>query len=213
MASIDEHVQKYVYILLSKTSTIPSKIIRAYTREPYAHTSLALDIELKDMYSFARKEINNPFDCGFIYEDIEAGIFGRDVDTMCSVYALPVTDAQYVKISGIIDDFKANKDKYAYNYLGIVGVVLNKSLEPNNKYFCSQFVDHVLVNSGIQLFEKEEGLVSPRDFKDALRERRIYRGLLTQYRSYLETVDIEDVEGLLLEAAATADTDTLIAED
>lgn len=35
---------KKVYILLSKTKTVPSNLIKLMTREPYCHTSLALDI-------------------------------------------------------------------------------------------------------------------------------------------------------------------------
>ena len=46
---------KKVYILLSKTKTVPSNLIKLMTREPYCHTSLALDISLDEMYSFARK--------------------------------------------------------------------------------------------------------------------------------------------------------------
>ena len=53
-----------VYIVLSKTQTLPSRVIKLWTREPYAHTSLAMDVELKEMYSFARKHLYNPFDCG-----------------------------------------------------------------------------------------------------------------------------------------------------
>ena len=52
--------------MVSKTSTWPSNVIKMWTKQPYAHTSLALDIELNEMYSFARKKVRNPFDCGFI---------------------------------------------------------------------------------------------------------------------------------------------------
>lgn len=65
-----------VYIVLSKTQTLPSRVIKLWTREPYAHTSLAMDVELKEMYSFARKHLHNPFDCGFINEDITTGYLG-----------------------------------------------------------------------------------------------------------------------------------------
>lgn len=44
-----------VYTFNIKTSTMPSYFIKKWTKEPYAHTSLALDIELREMYSFARK--------------------------------------------------------------------------------------------------------------------------------------------------------------
>ena len=97
---------KSVYILLSKTKTLPSQVIKMWTKEPYAHTSLALDIELNEMYSFARKHLRNPFNCGFISEDITKGVFGRDVETVCRVARLRVTSAQYKRIVKILNDFK-----------------------------------------------------------------------------------------------------------
>ena len=62
MTDIPLHVYKpdeedySIYIVLSKTQTLPSRVIKLWTREPYAHTSLAMDVELKEMYSFARKQ-------------------------------------------------------------------------------------------------------------------------------------------------------------
>ena len=89
-----------VYIVLSKTQTLPSRVIKLWTREPYAHTSLAMDVELKEMYSFARKHLYNPFDCGFINEDITTGVFGRDVQTTCRIGRLRVTKEQYENHAG-----------------------------------------------------------------------------------------------------------------
>lgn len=86
---------KKVYILLSKTKTVPSNLIKLMTREPYCHTSLALDISLDEMYSFARKGVYNPFNSGFISENIEKGIFGKHKGTRCAVYELKVTSKQY----------------------------------------------------------------------------------------------------------------------
>ena len=50
--------QRYIYVLLSRTHTMPARLIRLFTGEPYSHTSIALDIELKSLYSFARKHIH-----------------------------------------------------------------------------------------------------------------------------------------------------------
>ena len=105
-----------VYIVLSKTQTLPSRVIKLWTREPYAHTSLAMDVELKEMYSFARKHLHNPFDCGFINEDITTGVFGRDVQTTCRIGRLRVTKQQYEKIMEILEQFKSEKVFYRYNY-------------------------------------------------------------------------------------------------
>lgn len=68
------------------------------------------------MYSFARKGIYNPFNCGFIIEDIDTGIFGRDVETSCVVLELTVTDKQYRHVLQELAAFKTNADRYRYNF-------------------------------------------------------------------------------------------------
>lgn len=176
---------KCVYIVISKTSTLPSNVIKMWTREPYAHTSLALDIELKEMYSFARKRLRNPFDCGFISEDITTGVFGRDVDTMCRVGRLWITNTQHKKLLKNLEKFKQNKAAYKYNYLGIVGVMFNKAVEREYNYFCSQFVFRILQKSGVKMFNKKPGLARPEDFRVWDELELIYEGKLNCYREFL----------------------------
>lgn len=192
---------KCVYILLSKTATIPSRMIKMWTKEPYAHASLAFDIELQEMYSFARKGIKNPFNCGFISEDITKGIFGRDKDTTCMVLRLWVTSAQYKQIVRNIDKFKREKSFYGYNYIGIVGVMCNRAIERRYNYFCSQFVYYVLEKSGIKLFDKKPGLVKPEDFRTGDGMEIIYEGRLHDYRQYLENYYPKNKDGSYIEDA------------
>lgn len=177
--------QKYIYVLLSRTHTVPARLIRMFTREPYSHTSIALDIELKDMYSFARKHIYNPFNCGFIDENIETGIFGRDKNISCSVYAVPVTEEQYEAVKKELSVFIKNREEYSYNYTGLFTIMFGKNVEDGKHFFCSQFVSHIFYKSGIKLFAKEDGLIKPYDFHVRLKDRRIYKGKLCEYRDFL----------------------------
>ncbi len=181
-----EEKNRKIYILISKTQTMPSKIIKLWTKEPYAHTSLALDIELREMYSFARKGIHNPFNCGFIYENIETGIFGRDTDTTCVVFELGITEEQYENLQNELEKFKSNVKKFRYNYWGIVGVMANKAIEREYNFFCSQFVATVLQRAGINIIDKEPGLVRPEDFRRCKKLKVVYKGLLNCYRGYLK---------------------------
>ena len=175
--------RKYVFLVLSQTSTFPAKMIRWYTREPYAHASIALDVELREMYSFARKKVNNPWNNGFIKEDIEAGVFGKFKETKCSIYALEVSDEQYQRLKEEIQVFKDNQDIYTYNYLGIVGAMIHRPVERETRYFCSQFVAYILEKSGIDLFHKNCGLVRPKDFRLCPKLSRIYKGKIRNYRT------------------------------
>ncbi len=177
---------KCVYICLSKTSTFPSKVIKMWTKEPYAHTSLAMDIELNEMYSFARKYLHNPFYCGLIKEDITTGVFGRDVDTECVIKRLWVTPNEHKRIVRILEKFWKEHNLYGYNYIGIFGVVFNRAVERRYNYFCSQFVYTVLDQAGVPLFGKKAGLVRPEDFRIWDEPEVVYEGKLNQYRKYLE---------------------------
>lgn len=164
---------------------MPARLIRLLTGEPYSHTSIALDMELNEMYSFARKHIYNPFNSGFVDEHIETGVFGKDKNVFCSVYAIPVTEQQYQRIQQEIRRFINNRDVYNYNYIGLIGILFGKNISSEKNYFCSQFVSHILQQSGIYLFQKENGLIRPYDFHIRLKDRRIYKGKLSEYRNYL----------------------------
>lgn len=180
--------QKYIYVMLSRTHTIPARLIRLYSGNPYSHTSIALDPELSDMYSFARKGIWNPLNSGFIHEDINSGVLGRDKNAYCSIYAVPVTEEQYELVKNIIDDFKNNTDKYGYNFIGLFAAMLELNIEDGKHFLCSQFVNYVFDKSGMPLFD-DKNLVKPYDFHIKLKNHRIYRGKLTDYPAFLQKQD------------------------
>lgn len=172
-----------IYIMLSQTRTYFARLIKLYTKEPYAHASIAFDIDLEEMYSFGRKRVNNPFKTGFIEEDIEGGVFGKYEETACSVFSLKITREQYNNLKNEIEVFKQNREKYSYNFLGIVGVMINIPLTSDNRYFCSQFIAYILERSDIHLFNKCYGLVRPFDIRMCSKLKKVYNGKLANYRS------------------------------
>ena len=70
-------VMKKIYIVLTYTGTILSKIVKIYTRREFSHVSIALDEDLTKMYSFGRLYPYNPFLAGFVHEGIDHGTFKR----------------------------------------------------------------------------------------------------------------------------------------
>lgn len=175
---------KKIYIVLSQTYTYPARMIHFYTSEPYSHASLAFDEELNEMYSFARRGLRNPFNAGFVEEDINHGIFGKCTSTICNVYQLKITQEQYNKLREEIEVFKMNKDDYSYNFLGVLGVALNVPIKTKQRYFCSQFVAYILEKSDIHIFNKNCSLVRPRDIRLNPRLKSIYKGKLADYRIF-----------------------------
>ncbi|EQB86881.1 hypothetical protein J2Z44_000245 [Clostridium punense] len=172
---------KKIYIMLSYTGTAPSKVIKLFSKEKYSHVSIALDSQLKELYSFARKKVNNPFIGGFIKEDINGGIYKKFENTKCYIYSLEVTDEQYETISNIIKDFEIKKHNLHYNMIGLLGVLVNVPIERRNHYFCSQFVSEVLLKSGVLNFNIPSALVQPTHFYNMKDKDVVYTGLLRDY--------------------------------
>jgi len=59
---------KKIYIVISQTGTILSKIIKLVTKKEYNHASLSMEGSLEKMYSFGRKDPYNPFIGVFVIE-------------------------------------------------------------------------------------------------------------------------------------------------
>lgn len=180
-----EKNERYVYVLLSRTHTRVATVIRWFTQEPYSHTSISLDSELRDLYSFARRKVNNPLTAGFTKEDIETGVFGMDNQITCIVYKVPVTEEQYEKIKCEIVKFKQNPDYYKYNFLGLFAGILRLNITDDRHFTCSAFVDHILNSGGIRLFRDKKKLVKPFDFHAKLKKHEMYEGRLCEYREFL----------------------------
>ncbi|MNW51434.1 hypothetical protein D3C74_289190 [compost metagenome] len=154
-------------------------MIGLYTRAPYNHASIAFDPELQDVYSFGRKHPLIPVIGGFIKEDIYSGFFEK---ASCAVYSCSVSKATYDKIRSLVTQIEENKDMYSYNFLGILGVILNIELGRDKTYFCSQFVSSVFQMAGVNLLDKSAGLTTPEDLSTSSVLKLAFRGNMETYR-------------------------------
>ncbi|HZJ57179.1 MAG TPA: hypothetical protein VFD89_02955 [Clostridia bacterium] len=179
-----------IYILLTYSGTLPSKFIRMYTREPYSHVSIALDSDLRELYSFGRLKPSNPIIGGFVRENILYGTFGRFPETQCALYSLTINSYQYYRLKAELNKFLMSGKRYGYNFLGLLGVMVGVPIPRTYKYFCSQFVATLLTNSGIDFFQKHPALVSPMDFRMSSKLTLIYEGKLRAYGSLTPYGDV-----------------------
>jgi len=173
--------EKSIYILLTDTGTWFSRMIKLYTKAPYNHTSISLDENLQELYSFGRKVYFNPLSAGFVKEGIDRGVYLYKRNTKCVVYKMSVNDTQYQEILKNIAQFKYCKEQYRYNLLGVMGIAMNKRIIRKNAYTCSQFVAFMLVASGIHAFEKYIELITPEDITKIPKLEIVYEGKLRDY--------------------------------
>lgn len=166
-----------IYILLTKTNSTLSKAIAFRTKETYVHASIITSNHLEYGYSFSRRKITNPIIGGFVKEEYSVWVeYFKDVQ--CCIYELEVTKAQYKKIKEIIKSFDEEKEKYKYHFLGLVGQSFNIDIERKNKFFCTQFVAHVLTKSGALELNKLPIHTRSEDFKNHEKLTLIYEGPL-----------------------------------
>lgn len=174
---------KELYIVLTSTGTILSRIIKFYTKDRYSHISIALDENLKGMYSFGRLNPYNAFIGGFVQEGIDIGTFKRFKNTRTEIYVLKGTDEQYEKASEIIRKMNKMRERYKFNIIGLFLAGFNKRLEIKDSFYCAEFVKYVLSNSDVKNVKNLPLLIKPEDFKKLEGLELIYTGLLCEYKS------------------------------
>lgn len=168
-----------IYIVLTFTGTMLSRIVRFYTREEYSHVSIALDEDLSHMYSFGRLNPYNPFIGGFVQESPKYGTFKRFKKTKSKIYSVEVTEEQYSQIKELITEMTHNKNEYHFNVLGLFAIALHVKIKKEKTFYCAEFVKYVLDCSNIDFNLPD--LVKPNDFNDIAGGKEIYQGRLNEY--------------------------------
>lgn len=168
-----------IYIVLTYSGTVLSKIVKVYTGNEYSHVSISLDQNLNQMYSFGRINPYWPFWGGFVQESPKYGTFKRFNDTKSKIYSLEVDDRQYEKIARIISRMSLEKKTYRFNMIGLLAVAFHLRVKRKNCFYCAEFVKYVLDNSNIKIDLPE--LVKPCDFTAIEGSREIYTGKLIDY--------------------------------
>jgi hypothetical protein len=183
MLSIKKELKLYVmkhkniYLVFSKTGTLFSKALTIFSETKYVHASLSFDDSFTRMYSFGRRNPNNPFSGGFVEENIYDGLYKKFPESECLIYKIRVTEDQYYNLQKAVEDFLRDKDKYRYNLLGVFSILLNRPIKRKYHYFCSQFVSEVLKKGSVYESDKAPELTVPSDLFAIENKHFIYEGL------------------------------------
>ena len=170
---------KKIYIILTNSGTILSRVIKLYTRKEYTHVSISLDKRLRKMYSFGRLNPYNPFIGGFVHESKNHGTFKRFVNTTTCIYSIEVEDEQYDKIKQAIKEVKKQRRKYKFNILGLFAVALHLKIKTKDSFYCAEFVKEVLQRANMA--SGLPNIIKPEDFKYLENMNIEYKGMLRDY--------------------------------
>ncbi|MFC8922839.1 hypothetical protein [Cellulosimicrobium sp. NPDC057127] len=169
-----------VYVVLSRSRTVLSRTIALATRDEFTHASLALDPGLELMFSFGRRRAGNPFVGCFRRERFDDGLY-RGMDTVPGVVVeIPVTPAQHEAVCTRISEFLLDSHAYSYNASGLVNVLIGRGAADDTRFFCSEFVYHVLQGAGVCDLGVERWQVRPQMLAE-LPGEVVFRGDLKAY--------------------------------
>ncbi|EUJ40863.1 hypothetical protein PWEIH_02414 [Listeria weihenstephanensis FSL R9-0317] len=178
-----------VYVILTKTATIPGRMIQKYTRKPFNHVSISLTEDLTEVYSFGRLGKRNPLNGGFVVEDVRSGVLEN---ATTAILSYEISKLQYRRIQKELDWFQLTSDNYRYNFWGILGLMLHLDLSAKNEFFCSQFVGHILELGGISVVgSRSQNFLQPCDFLYEGEMEIEFCGLMSRY---LEQFELENEE-------------------
>jgi len=180
--------EKTLYFLFTDTGTYLSKAINYCTKQSLNHVSIGFDPELKEVYSFGRTHPRNPFNGGFVKEDIRSDFLK---DANCAVYTYRFTEEEWDSILRNIKEIEAQKASYKYNFIGLIGILLQIKINRKNKLFCSQFVATVLRDAASLELNKPDCFITPADIRDQTGMQLMYQGKLRNYHPEFRLTDRE----------------------
>lgn len=181
MEEIKKEETRKIYVLLTQTGTVLSRLLKFLTKEKYNHSSIAMDDELNEIYSFGRLNPYNPFVGGFVKESPDYGTFKRFYKTTGILLELDISAEKYEKTLAKLHKMYDERNEYKYNYGGLFGSFFGKVVEKPHRYYCSEFVKKVLIDNELIKAEDFEGVTAPADFLKIPDAKVVWQGMLAEY--------------------------------
>lgn len=175
--------EKQVFIVLTQTGTILSRILKRVTGAKYNHSSISLEEDLSRMYSFGRIFPYNPFIGGFVKEGKSIGTFKRFHNTEATVLRVNVSNDKYEEMKIYLSEMYESRKRYHYNYVALFLAVFGITFRQERCYYCSEFVRDFLIEFEIVPKAYLPEIVKPIDFLKIPESVKIYTGKLKSYES------------------------------
>ena len=174
--------KRYIYILLTRTTTILSRVVHLITADDYTHVSLSFNENLRPLYSSSRKNGRTLFPAGPCRERLNIGYWKAHRDVPCAVYRLEVSEEVYEKAKREVEKIMISSDEYHFNIIGFVLCKLNIAYNRKRNYFCSQFVSEILSKSNAIELPKEVSLMKPSDYMELPELVCCFKGYLNEFQ-------------------------------
>ncbi len=176
-----DNLNKDIYIIISHTPSVVSRIISQFTHTSYNHVSVSLDAELNRMFSFGRRYKYFPWIGGFVQESLTSGTMGRFTETEAIILKKHIDEEAYDDIANKLSDMLEHKYSYRYDTLGLFMAIFGKSIKREKYCYCSEFLRRLLVECGVEKSETFKDIVRPLDFMNLDATSEVFRGKLHEY--------------------------------
>jgi hypothetical protein len=153
---------KKINLCLTFSGTPYARLIRWVTKDKYSHISLALEEDKDIWYSMGRKGKNKFWVVRFQLENVRERFLEWFPNTEVMILEKEISEDVYYKIKVILDNYSEETTKY--NYLGVLGVTMNKGIEHKNRYFCSELIANILKEVELLDIDRPPVLTKPMDF-------------------------------------------------
>lgn len=165
---------RYIYILLTRTNTLFSRLIHYVTGDEYTHAAIGVEGPGGSFYGFGRKYPRFPFPGGFRKECPWRFSHAEP----CRIYRVRVSDAGYRRISKLLKYMYEEREKYHYNIAGVIALWLrwNPPMFRDDHFFCSQFVYWALAVAGIAPVDETIDTVKPIYFCSLPQASKVFEG-------------------------------------
>ncbi|MBQ2651788.1 MAG: hypothetical protein IJF79_09165 [Clostridia bacterium] len=188
-----------IFILLTRSQTIASRVIHMVTDAQYTHSSLSFEEDMQEMYSFGRKYTHLVLPAGFRIESLHRGFYKAYNQIPCALYEFQISDESYDHARAIVDEMVGMMPRYSYSLLGLLYCRLGLAVDRGNKYFCSEFIAEVLDKSGAMEMPCVPSLMRPIDFASLPGGVKRYEGTVGDL-----------LEQILAEAAAEPEAEGIL---
>ena len=150
---------KNIYILLTRSQTIVSRLVHLSTGDTYTHASIAWDDELTTLCSFARRHTALPLPAGLVREELCGGYYDLHRYMPCALLRLPVEDETHRLLRRQIEEMFTDAAHYRYSIAGLLRCRAGREVERDGRFFCSQFVAGMLEKCGAVTLPKPASLM------------------------------------------------------
>lgn len=168
----------YIYIVLSRTETGFARTLRTIGHLNYNHSAIALDKDLRELYSFARSEQYGYLTARLVHETTDRYLVNAK-DIPIKVYRIPVSKEQHDWVRNTIHEIMDDPN-FMYNLFSVLTYPIFGGFTTYKAFSCAEFVAYVLQHLGYKI-RKPLPRYRPDDLQPLLEEYLCYDGKLLSF--------------------------------